>query len=715
MAGCLKTWTRCSALFVSAALAWARPAHACADMDITLRHATFETTVLCRADEAPFVLDLNNVFATGEGLQAPDFTQVNLEEWVAFFGGKIPAEAWSTLLYKDPLPRLDALIFALKGKAPPGPADAIFLSYPDRETLVAALFYVGFAKRAERFVPQRLANYWDVPAKPAEADAPTALIAAGKKAHVAATNPFLRQRYAFQLLRLHFHHSPPAEGLRFFQENAADFATLSSAAWRAKGLAAGLLRKARRLPEANVAYLELFDRYPPLKTSAFQSLRWPDDATWNRTLELAKTTREKTLLWQALGYRADAPRAMKAIRELDPGSDLLPLLVGRELNRLEEDFVAFRDRPVDAATRTRLETLMAFVEAGSEKGNVAGPAGWDVAAGHLRVLSGDAAGAQRFFERAATRGRLDAATQQQLRASRFYAAIETKKPLTDDAGLMHELEWLWPADADSRLGSLRTLAKQKLAATYAARGDVFPAVCIGGDVGVLHAEAKQAAGLADFLGRDPTGPVETFARSHCAFELARVRELQGLYALYAGDLDQAAPLLGSIKTEPLRADPFFSRIVDCHDCDAAAPKHAVYTRAQFVKRLASLAQEAGTQPAKAAQKQFELATGLYNMTWYGNARAVSETPSYDLKPAETAFRKALQLAGKDRELAARATFGLAKCEQGQFLTTRADQDGRDFVAGPAFKSMAASYANTKYCREVLAECGYFRTFVKGAR
>ena len=168
-------------------------------------------------------------------------------------------------------------------------------------------------------------------------------------------------------------------------------------------------------------------------------------------------------------------------------------------------------------------------------------------------------------------------------------------------------------------------------------------------------------------------------------------------------------MLGSLKTAPLPADPFFSRIVDCHDCDAANPKHTVYTRAQFANRLVALQKEARTQPAK----QFELATGLYNMTWYGNSRAISSTPPNDVKPAEAAFRKALALAGKDRELAARATFGVAKCELVEFYATRDGKDERDFVAGPALKSLASSYANTKYYGEVLNECGYFRTFVKG--
>jgi hypothetical protein len=723
----LKTWTRCSALFVSAALTWAPAALACAGGDSGgdgLYSATFQARAVCRPDEEALLLHYGHAFATGEGLQAPDLSKVNVDEWVAFFDGKVPAETWSKLLYKDPLSRLDALIFALQGKAGAAtrPADQPFLSYGDRPTLIAALFYVGFAKRVEPWIPQLAADAWG-PFKGSTAtvgpEALAKLLASGVKAHAAATHPALKQRYAFQLLRLYFHHRPPAEGLRFFEEHAAEFATTSSIAYRAKGLAAGLLRKQGRVAEANVAYAELYDRFPPMKVSALQSLSWRDDAVWTATLAQAKTTRTKTVLWQALGYRADGPRAMKAIRELDPTSDLLPLLIARELNALEEEFRT--DAPPPESVSKRLAALSAFVEVGSEKGNVAMPAAWDLAAGHLRAKTGDLAGALRFLERAAKRPNLSAALQQQLRASRFLAVLESKAPLkpTDDASVVRELEWLWPAGrGDERLATLGRLAQSRIAAKLVARGEPLAAACFSGDLGTMVTDASQAARFVEFIDAPPTGVLQAFALTHCARSRESIRQLQGLVALYTGDLSQAAAVLGTGQDARLLADPFVSRIKDCHDCDAADPKHKTYTRSQFVQRLAKLATEADAQPAKAAQKRFELATGLYNMTWYGNGRATywgtllsdGSPVTHDVKPAMAEYRKVLELT-KDRELAARATFALAKCELAQFYETRPQTDERDFVAGPAFKSLASSYAGTKYYREVLQECGYFKTFV----
>ncbi|MGC5209819.1 hypothetical protein, partial [Escherichia coli] len=53
---------------------------------------------------------------------------------------------------------------------------------------------------------------------------------------------------------------------------------------------------------------------------------------------------EKTVLWQLLGIYADGLAAIDQIVALDPKSDLLPLLLVREVNKAEEDWSANREK-----------------------------------------------------------------------------------------------------------------------------------------------------------------------------------------------------------------------------------------------------------------------------------------------------------------------------------------------------------------------------------
>jgi hypothetical protein len=54
----------------------------------------------------------------------------------------------------------------------------------------------------------------------------------------------------------------------------------------------------------------------------------------------------------------------------------------------------------------------------------------------------------------------------------------------------------------------------------------------------------------------------------------------------------------------------------------------------------------------------------------------------------------------------------AKCEQNKFFINRPLDYRGDFRAGTHFGTLRDQYARTKYYREIINECGYFRTFTR---
>jgi hypothetical protein len=68
-------------------------------------------------------------------------------------------------------------------------------------------------------------------------------------------------------------------------------------------------------------------------------------------------------------------------------------------------------------------------------------------------------------------------------------------------------------------------------------------------------------------------------------------------------------------------------------------------------------------------------------------------------------------ASRDREFRAMCCFMMAKCEQNTFYLTRPEGYNGDFRSGEYFRVLAKSYAGTRYYREVIRECGYFRTWL----
>ena len=124
---------------------------------------------------------------------------------------------------------------------------------------------------------------------------------------------------------------------------------------------------------------------------------------------------------------------------------------------------------------------------------------------------------------------------------------------------------------------------------------------------------------------------------------------------------------------------------------------------------------------------FALATGLYNISYYGNSSELywgdplhyghgdrSAEANRNLDLAQKYYVQAMNLS-KDAEFKARACFMAAKTEHHQ--KDNADyphwqyERKVDFVSGRYFKILKTEYSKTQYYQEALRECGYFSTYV----
>jgi hypothetical protein len=723
----LKIWKLSGLLCTSLLLAAVpRDARACGWSEPEVDELTsFAPEVIRQPDAVPFFYRPYSSFFVPDRTPA-DLTALNLREWDEFFQHKLPTQDWSDLLYRGALPRLDNLIFALQEKPGhlPGAGDARFMAYRDRESLVAALYYVGFAKRVEPFAMEGFGEWdWSGERRPVDQTARdkaiATLIEAGSKALTAAKIPFLRQRYALQILRLHFYRPDPAAGVKFYQEHQSDWAGESSATWRAMGYGAGCLRQANRKADAAGLYAILFDRFPPMKVAALTSFRPKEEREWRDSLAQAGSVRQQTVLWQMVGILTGDPRAMKEIYALDRRSDLLPLLLVREVNRIEVESRVAQDAPAKAPP-----ALRSFIESVAKQGDVTEPFLWDLAAGHLRAMAGDSAAAKRLLLRAASRAPQDPVIQRQLRVSRLYATLQgMSKPVpADEPMLARELKWLKQEaekNHSTRLSTFLIWSKERLASLYLKHGNVLLSLCLADENHPLYKHPTQIERLIQFLRKPHKSAFEQFAAGSYARNESSLQELQALIALYAGDIPKAAALFEPLKTDALNADPFVIHIRDCHDCDAADPRHKTYSKTEFARRLDALLRQAKAEPAKAPELYFEIANGLYNITYYGNSRVMYDNahfdrtpPTYDCSHAKAYYRKAMELS-KDRELAAKAAFMVAKCELNAYIT--AHPDNLDYPGGTGFAALRDSYSDTGYYREAIRECGFFAKYLEKSK
>ena len=177
-------------------------------------------------------------------------------------------------------------------------------------------------------------------------------------------------------------------------------------------------------------------------------------------------------------------------------------------------------------------------------------------------------------------------------------------------------------------------------------------------------------------------------------------------------------------TLKLYRNPFAQSLLD-QQVVALAGDDGKFDCIGFVRKMRALTlkERAGTATA---QDLYLLATGYYNMTYYGRAWETvrtDRTGTYweDLPVGETAFekdyygaytaeryyKKALA-ATKDKNLQARCLFMAAKCAQKQMRGNFLYAARRNKY----FPVLVRDYKGTEFYQEALNTCSYLRDFIK---
>ena len=186
-----------------------------------------------------------------------------------------------------------------------------------------------------------------------------------------------------------------------------------------------------------------------------------------------------------------------------------------------------------------------------------------------------------------------------------------------------------------------------------------------------------------------------------------------------------------------------------------------YTPVTFARRMAELQEQAkGAAGDKAAELYYQLGCGAYNLSWYGNAwllvrrfrssaepnvyqyatyrgptdeaaleRLTQET-YYTTAPAKAFFEQAVK-AASNPELAAKAAYMAARCEENIFTTRKAiEQAKRGFGSDPElftndmealhqqqyttlFNQYTKQYTKSRFHTEMIRECALYSAFLAG--
>lgn len=695
----------------------------------------FTPQVINQKQSVPFFRTRETPFYDGyddAGLEA--FKVSNKTEWLSFFGGGVSAEAINYWLYEASLPQVDSMIFDIKGK-PAGLAPKS-KTYSLKNTSAAKatsfLYYLGFAKRNEAFTVINTDSWGEKEVKPSNVSI-TKQIEGGLNFFSKVTDPFLKERYAFQVERLYYFNRDYSKAIEFYDQNLPVFKTNNSIPWRALGYKAAALYKQKKYAEANYIYSVIYDQYDALKKSAYFSFHPLQNSEWQQCLAMAKNTHEKEVLWQLQGLYTNDVEAMKEIVKLNPSSGLVDLLLVRAVNIEEENINGnfYSEVRKDSAYSTN-KNLLTFLNDMSTSTSSQNPVIWHFSAAFLNYLNGNYAIADQQIKRAEKYTMANTLNNAEYHLINAFGKIKRLNNITEksETELLPDLKVLFSKQTMETEGFRSSNAKDwtrnTLAGLYVKKGEQEKAELLYPGISPYHFNSIDALKkMIAYYEKPNHTPFEQLFIEQAQLHKEDYMELLAIRYAQQDKLEESAAIFKLVGSKtPLYGNPFTIHIKDCHDCDHEAVQKTKYTKQSFIEKMIEMKATALAKPAEAAQNYFLVANGFYNMTYFGNARLFYDNrvdnsiywyehktlPEENNDLALKYYLLALQNS-TDKEFKAKCTFMAAKCEQNAFFMNVPKDYKGDFKSGQYFASLKKEYAGTKYYNEIIKECGYFKTYL----
>lgn len=678
------------------------------------------------------------------------FYNQNISDWVAYFENKVDSADIEKVLYQSKLHQIDTLIFYLQNSKIPISKQlksSSLLSYSSKEKTLEFLYYLGFALRCEAFSNNPIQESWEYEPKSFKNnELLLKLLKGGLKQGLKSTSDFVKERYFFQLVRLHYFNEDYVKCETFFEENKQMFQHQSLIYYRSLGYVAAALYKRKQFGRANLLYATLFVECKPMRGNAHWSFHPQEENDFLQSIKLAANDKQKIALYFLMGYSNDGVRALKEILKIDPKSAYVPVLLTREINKLEYRKLNYEGTINDFSEED--SELIAILEAENKK---AKEAYWRIALGYTYLLMYKSVEAEVLFKKA------EAESNNNLihKSVALYRAISKIKSVekldaASEAQLLPHFELLLSTDENEKylrknwaIGWLNS----RITGIYKNQKDDLKAECWqSNSVENFYESNENIDKMLAFIEKPTKTAYDNFLLEKYDFSKEDILTSKSINLVFKKELKQALAIYENYnlpKDKELLGDPFLIHINDCHDCDHQAKQKVKYTTYTFINELIKLNENVGTETSviKKAEILFKIANGYYNITHFGNARYFYQTnvnyyddysygfdsyyddesyekhqklmihQPYSSKNAEEFYQKALSLSN-DKEFKAKCTFMLAKCEQNDFFLHKPKDYEGDFKAGEYFASLKKEYSLTAYYKEIIRECGYFVSYLK---
>ena len=596
------------------------------------------------------------------------------------------------------------------------------------------LEFVYFAKQIEKCSAISF-DPWDYDNKKETPKVDSKLITEIQNKYETVSDPFLKNRYWFQSIKALFYSASNNDVISFFKKTKND-KPQNTLFYRAVAYVAGVYKQQKDYASANYLYSVVFDKCPAMRVTTAYNFHPQEENDWKAALDLAKTNNEKAALWALLGYYADAGRSINEIFKLNPQSPHLDYLLTRLVN-IQEDNIHFET--IESVSKFKaqakanlnkkdLEMIDMIAQSGKAKNQFL----WNLADGYLQSLNGNYSEAKNLFAKAEKQIPKTDVAKNQLHLLRFIntlSEIDNMSTASENL-ILPDLKWLYTnKSTDIRYDAAVNWSKKYIAALYTSNNNVILSEMFNPNKDFYKNNDKIEV-MKSFLSKTDKTPFEKMAESIYDIKLIDIFEYQAILFAFDNKIELAFENMqkaGSLADLELLGNPFNGNILDCHDCDHQAYQKTKYSKKRFIEVI-KIMQDKVKNGEDLYNNCLLLGNAFYNMSYFGNARLFYQTQIidsydnyydkiiYDCSNAKMYYQKALDAAAND-EQKAKCNYMLAKCERNEYYVSNNmggwgfDSNGKpDFKAWDGFANLKAKYSATKYYKDVIRDCGYFKSY-----
>ncbi len=321
----------------------------------------------------------------------------NVRAWVAYAGGLLPETVVSKAIYNEETEAVTRLIASLE------------------RTKAPAVTYLRFAWSADN----GHANPWPAEPTPVDSTKLPAQLTEAKTAYQTSIDPFLKERYAFQAVKLASELRDYDQARQLYDQLVKPLSKKTFISDWALCRRAGASLALKDTALAIYEFAQVFDRCPSRRKAAELSLRRYRIKFREDALQYAKNDRERAAVYAlcAIQPGQDGLDLLKALVYLSPKNPLVELIMAREINRNEyyfntsgqeyvndgllarPDSTAFEGRKTESVSY--FDKLRTFALETAENTKVGDGAFWYTAGAYLDYLGKDYEAAHTHLDQAA--------------------------------------------------------------------------------------------------------------------------------------------------------------------------------------------------------------------------------------------------------------------------------------------------------------------------